>query len=65
MSSGVFRWRLNGFGEQAGKFYLSRWRHGHAAAGEPATVTRIEWFSTEQQRAASLDALIESTSKEN
>jgi hypothetical protein len=38
-------------------WYLSLWRYGVAAKGEPSTVMQTRWFDTEKELCAAIDAL--------
>lgn len=53
VSNGVHRWRLSGFGEHDGRYWVGHWRFGKASKGESRIVTRERWYATfeEQQKA--------------
>lgn len=40
-------WKLAGMGESQGQYYVSSWRYGCAAKGEPSSVLQMQWYDNE------------------
>lgn len=52
-------WKLDGFGSMdevmGGRmWYVTEWKYGQAAKGEPSTVKRVRWFEDEASQQEAL-----------